>query len=662
MFAAAGWLFAVLAWDYVAPLPSDYPMSLAIGNGLFIIVFGLEWAFLALYPRPAPLRSWHGAVALLGMAVTVVAALAWFADKTLLYPDWPGTGRVTVLLHLTIGVGRGAVSALLVLSALVRIRGAPPEERAGAAVLVPLVTHYLLFFWGHMASIVLEATGVRPGAFTGFVASLGGAEGDCCGLPTLVFAVELVGSGAAIAYAASQRLWVPVWLAAIPVAQRTIGLVAATNLTFYLTASLTPLAIVHVLLQKGGLGGAALPRRAADVLGVLALVAVFTAVTAQVATVSATPAGAAIGVLAGLLAGAFAAALVLPPGRTFLGLAVATPKAPEDGLDARQAAYRSALRVLLDAGLDDDALEGRTRPLRSELGITDAEHAALVHALRMARADADARVGLAPGGVFLGRYRVLRLLGRGASGEVWQARDERLGRDVALKRLVENQRRDAAALERFQREMRLASAQAHPNIVAVHDMQVVGEDAYLIMEYMPGGSLEGRLASGPLPDAEARRIAREVLEGLAALHAAGIVHRDVKPSNILLDAQGRAKLGDFTVARAAVSGETLGLTRTGAPVGTPAYMAPEQARGTAATPRSDLYSLGATLYAAIAGEPPIRVDGLSDIEALLKVAQDRPALPLPAAADATNRALARALARDPTERFASADEMARALA
>lgn len=342
------------------------------------------------------------------------------------------------------------------------------------------------------------------------------------------------------------------------------------------------------------------------------------------------------------------------------GLALGGPvvRAVGKGDDAsetrRLAVYRMALDAAEAEGQDGRAFDS-LRALREELGITDREHAIVAGAPPAPRA-------VEAGPARVGRYRVERRLGKGGYGEVWLARDERLGREVALKRLAGSHRRDAIALKRFDEEVRLASAVAHPNIVSVYDLEVVGADSYLVMEYVPGGSLEDRLAArGPLDEREARALASDLLDALDALHARSIVHRDVKPSNVLFDEAGRAKLADFTIAREVVSGDTVGATRGGAPVGTLAYMAPEQARGISPTPSSDLYAAAATVYAALAGRPPIALDGVNEFEARIELSRAPPALPLPRVSEALNAWLATGLAKTPRARFESAAAMRAAL-
>ncbi|HEY3452218.1 MAG TPA: protein kinase [Myxococcales bacterium] len=199
------------------------------------------------------------------------------------------------------------------------------------------------------------------------------------------------------------------------------------------------------------------------------------------------------------------------------------------------------------------------------------------------------------------RYEVLSELGSGGMGRVWRARDSRLGREVALKRLLPSLSGDPAAAERFLREARAAAAFSHPHAVHVYDVDRDEEGPFIAMEYVAGGSLADRLRSkGPLSLRESLSILREVGEALSSAHAAGILHRDVKPANVLLDSQGHPRLTDFGLALFEGKGE---LTRS--LVGTPEYMAPEQgADPSQVDARTDVFSLAATLYACLTGEPP----------------------------------------------------------
>ncbi len=215
-----------------------------------------------------------------------------------------------------------------------------------------------------------------------------------------------------------------------------------------------------------------------------------------------------------------------------------------------------------------------------------------------------------PGGLVGGRYRLAERIGAGAMGIVWRARDERLNRLVALKQLVLPPTLSAAerheAGERIMREGRLAARLHHPNAIAVFDVADHDGAPWLVMEYLASRSLAAVLTDrGPLPPHEVAAIGRQLADALAAAHAAGIVHRDIKPGNVLLgEEHGRpsvTKLTDFGISRAA---DDVTVTRTGVLSGTPAYLAPEVARGAEPSVSSDVFALGATLYSAVEGRPP----------------------------------------------------------
>ncbi len=206
-----------------------------------------------------------------------------------------------------------------------------------------------------------------------------------------------------------------------------------------------------------------------------------------------------------------------------------------------------------------------------------------------------------------GRYTLVREIGRGGMGAVWLGRDEVLGRTVALKRIGSGPGGAAPDLDRAEREARLAARLNHPHVVAVFDLVADGEDNWLVMEYIAGASLAQTVRQhGLLTPDQAAPVIRQAAEALAAAHAAGIVHRDVKPSNILIAPNGVAKLTDFGIARAEADAS---LTQTGLVTGSPAYLSPEVASGSGAQPASDVWSLGATLFHALTGRPPYDTDG-----------------------------------------------------
>ena len=203
-----------------------------------------------------------------------------------------------------------------------------------------------------------------------------------------------------------------------------------------------------------------------------------------------------------------------------------------------------------------------------------------------------------------GRYEVEGLLGRGGTASVWRARDLRLGRTVAIKELTGAWLEEPTALARFEREARTVARVTHPNIVSVHDVDIHGETPYLVMELIEGATVTQMLGNGVLTVAQAVAIAAQVCDGLSAAHAAGVIHRDVKPANLMLTPAGAVKICDFGIAQGlSRTGET-GLTGPQFVMGTTRYMAPEQVRGQHVDARADLYGLGCTIYAMLTGVPP----------------------------------------------------------
>ena len=211
----------------------------------------------------------------------------------------------------------------------------------------------------------------------------------------------------------------------------------------------------------------------------------------------------------------------------------------------------------------------------------------------------------------LSEYRIERILGRGAFGTVYLAHDTLLDRPVAIKELTLTAQTDEVTFKRFLQEARAAGGLNHPHIVTVHALKVVEPNVYLVMEYLAGGSLRALLEErGRLPVEDAARIAADVCEGLAAAHAKGIIHRDVKPGNILLAEDGRAKVGDFGIAHVPRGAEGTRLTQAGFQPGTLIYMSPEQIRGQQVDGRSDVYQVGALLYEMLTGQHYVNLGAL----------------------------------------------------
>jgi eukaryotic-like serine/threonine-protein kinase len=263
--------------------------------------------------------------------------------------------------------------------------------------------------------------------------------------------------------------------------------------------------------------------------------------------------------------------------------------------------------------------------------------------------------------VLSGRYELGPLLGTGGMGEVFEAHDRKLGRRVAVKLLLPTVA-DPNARARFVREVQVAAALTHPNLVTVYDVGTEGTRPFFVMEVVDGQTLAAALRDGPLPVDEATRIADGMLAGLGAAHERGLVHRDVKPGNVLLGTNGSVQLTDFGIAKA-THDATTALTATGQMVGTPSYLSPEQVGGETVGPTTDVYASGVVLYEMLAGAPPFRGD--SAIATALQHRQ-APVPPLverrPDVPPAIAQVVERALEKDPAARFADADTMRGALA
>lgn len=276
-----------------------------------------------------------------------------------------------------------------------------------------------------------------------------------------------------------------------------------------------------------------------------------------------------------------------------------------------------------------------------------------------AGADADVPAALAAHP----KYRVLRRLGTGGMGTVWLAQHEVMHREVAVKVIRPDLLARPGAAGRFLREVRAAARLDHPNIVRAHDAEQAGDSCLLAMEYVAGDTLADLVAGGPLPVAEACRAVRDAARGLAHAHAAGLVHRDVKPHNLMRAADGMVKVLDFGLAGVgagevvAAGGE--GLTGAGMVVGTPDYIAPEQvADPHAADARADIYGLGCTFYHLLAGRPAFPGGSITE---KLTAHETRKPDPIPGLAADLAAVLAKMLAKRPADRFQTADEVVAAL-
>src|SRR5262245_48517839 len=272
-------------------------------------------------------------------------------------------------------------------------------------------------------------------------------------------------------------------------------------------------------------------------------------------------------------------------------------------------------------------------------------------------------------GTRLGAYEILTLIGSGGMGEVYRARDTRLGRDVALKVLPATFAGDPDRLRRFEQEARVVAALNHPNILALYDIGTHADASpYLVSELLEGESLRQRLEGGPLHARKAIEYGIQIAQGLSAAHEKGIAHRDRKPENLFITKDGRVKILDFGLAKlpeATAAAETVGpavLTQIGAVLGTVGYMSPEQVRGEAADHRSDIFSLGSVLYEMFTGQRAVvRPHSVDSMHAILK--DDPPAIPTDAEhlPPGVQRILDHCLEKEPGQRFQSARDLAFAL-
>ncbi len=256
------------------------------------------------------------------------------------------------------------------------------------------------------------------------------------------------------------------------------------------------------------------------------------------------------------------------------------------------------------------------------------------------------------------RYEIHQRLARGGMAQVYLARDRSLDRPVAVKELVPEFATDPSFVERFRREAQAAANLAHPNIVGVYDWGTQDGTYYIVMEYIDGPSLSQVIRrDGPLHPRRAAEIAGEVASALGFAHSRGVVHRDVKPGNVLLTSNGQSKVTDFGIARALSSPED-DLTQAGSVMGTATYFSPEQAQGLPVDPRSDLYSLGVVLYEMVTGRPPFT--GETPLAIAYKHVQDQPAPPstsvpeIPAGLEAI---IMKLLQKKPDDRYASAEDL-----
>jgi serine/threonine protein kinase len=266
-----------------------------------------------------------------------------------------------------------------------------------------------------------------------------------------------------------------------------------------------------------------------------------------------------------------------------------------------------------------------------------------------------------PGERYIGKYRVKGELGRGGMGAVYLAEQPGLGREVAIKELIQSAATDPTALKRFLQEAQVMARTSHPNLVQVHDLELSGTANYIVLEFIRGKSLRDWINRGPIPPPQVFAVMHGVLQALDYAHKHAIVHRDMKPENVLLSDDGMVKVADFGIARLTDDSGVGGTaTKTGTTVGTPQYMSPEQVASSKVDGRSDLYSAGIMFYELVAGEPPFTAnesDGPFTLMAKHVQAPPKPpSLHRPGLDPGLEEAILKSISKRPEDRFQTGQE------
>ncbi|MHB8604574.1 MAG: serine/threonine-protein kinase [Thermoplasmatota archaeon] len=612
-------------------------------------------AFAWVYPEPPRLKSW--AMLLLVFAAVheiITAYLSVFAQGSTNPPaDHPDA--ITMWGEFVYGWGARLAAFAMIGAMLLRTRGMSAAAKSGVAIVaIAMFADRFTRPGAYLLDLGAEVVGIDP-PFHPFV--FGEIVGDPLQLmlPLYLLTRLLVPAAFAVFLAVAWKVRMPIFFYVVGAVAEIPGYFGPV-LPYGVAIVLTAIVPLYAVDRYGAFETRALPRGATRLLTASVALGVFVYVIALVLDAAPdSPYIAAIGVLVALV-GALVAAFVTFPRAQGWASALAVRDASPAETGRRLDPYRVALSSALASGASEPEARERLRELRATLGVSAREHAVLAYALLAQGAPITARAWK-PDDTILARYTLVRPLGAGGAGETWLAHDSSADRDVVVKRLRATSGA-GAGVAAVLREARALARVHDPHVVTLLDVEEVGDEAFLIMEYVPGGSLKERIAGGPLGRDELRRVGDGLLDALDAIHGAALVHRDVKPSNVLLTRTGDAKLADFGIAHVSGFETTAGFAQTvEEAVGTVRYMSPEQARGRRTGRASDIWSAGATLFEAATGAPYVEMHaGESAMEMQIRVASmgafDRARVPATLAAF-----FARALAPDPDGRFASAREM-----
>lgn len=636
------------------------PLSLAHW-GLQPVAMAALAITLWLLPRRPPLRSWHTVAAAAVVLFHAVGFVVYFTARGVFFyplPGQPGLGTGgTIWWSMWVAAHPTVMFIPLVASSLWRARGLPATERVAAYATLPFLNPngFSQLAW----DLWNRTRCALPEGGPCLTYSQMPQVGDPLQVWPLLWYVTLAAYWVMAAYLVRQRSYTVLVIIGVALLEAVVWQYFwhAPFDVGAIGGLLGPLGLVYVVSRYGALGIERIPGRVAVALGALLFFTVFL-LFAALGNLEATkiPLLDSIGLFIGVMVGGSFAYLLVRQNvawRTARG--AGGPDTWERGLGI----YRSHLEREIEQGSGAAELEQRLRGLRTELGISDRDHAVLEYTIRASRSS-TVQHRLDVGARFLGRYEVARVLGQGASGTTYLCHDLQLGRDVAIKQFppVREEREREAAL----REARAFARLRHPNVVTIHDVEQVASQPYIVMEYMDGGPLHARIARGPLPPKDFQRLASELLAALDAIHAVGVVHRDVKPSNVLFGPDGQAKLGDFGTAHLPGFEGTFTVAGGHGLLGSVPYMAPEQARGDPATARSDLYGAAATLYEAYTGRRYLEASPGESLATLqMKAARGQEFPPGWRGPKALGTWFRKALAPDPRDRFPSAAAMRDAL-